>query len=95
MIEILPGDLSDLAAPMLFPNPFRNAITVRFAFLSADAGSVELFDLQGRKVFGTAWAAGQQPEDLLLDTERLATGVYGYRIGVGGKVFAGKLVRRN
>ncbi len=93
VIEIRAGDASDLAAPMLFPNPFHDAVTVRFAAVTADAGSVELFDVNGRKVFAQGWAAGQQPEDLVLNTSALAPSVYMYRIVVGARVFVGKLVR--
>lgn len=95
VIEIRPGDLADLAAPMLYPNPFQTAVTVHFAQVGDAAGGVALYDLSGRKVYAVDWAAGQQPEDLVLDTEALAPGVYLYRIVVGGKVFAGKVVRGN
>jgi hypothetical protein len=93
VIEVRPGQLSDVAAPILFPNPFRNAVTVRFASVLPEAGRVDLLDLQGRQVFAQNWAAGQQPAELVLETDDLAIGVYLYRIAVGGKVFTGKLVR--
>jgi spore germination protein YaaH len=93
VIEVRPGQSGDVLAPVLFPNPFQNAITIRFESLSSEAGSVELFDLQGREIFQSDWAKDQQPEELVIETERFAAGVYVYRILVGGKVFAGKVVR--
>lgn len=93
VIEVRPDGLANADAPMLFPNPFRRTITVRFATTTADAGVVELYDLRGRKVFATDWEAGQQPADVTLDTEQLAPGIYCYRIGVGSKVYAGKVVK--
>lgn len=93
VIEVRTGGATDLAAPILFPNPFKNAVTIRFSEIGADAGRVELYDLNGRKVFAQNWAAGQQPDDLVLDTEALAPSVYMYRIVVGKQVFSAKLLR--
>jgi len=93
VIEVRPGQSGDVLAPVLFPNPFQNVITIRFKTLSTEAGSVELFDLQGRQVFQSDWAKDQQPEDMTIETERFAPGVYVYRIVAGGKVFSGKVVR--
>ncbi len=93
VIEVRTGGASDLAAPMLFPNPFQDAVTIRFAAVGADAGGVELYDVNGRRVFVETWATGQQPEDLVLNTKALAPSVYMYRIVVGKQVYAGKLMR--
>jgi spore germination protein YaaH len=93
VIEVRTGDLTDVSAPLLFPNPFRNAVTIRFAALLPEAGTVELYDVQGRKLLANAWRAGHQPEEVVLETEGLVAGVYLYRIAAGGKVWTGKMVR--
>lgn len=93
VVEVRPGNLADVLAPMLFPNPFRDVVTVKFGSPMPQAGGLEVFDLQGRMILMENWAENQQPNELELSTERLAPGVYAYRVRAGGKVFTGKVVR--
>ena len=75
-----------------FPNPARETTTV--AFTLADPGDVmlEVFDLSGRKV--ATVAEGYRPageNEAMLDTGKLAAGVYIYRLRAGDEVAAKRL----
>ena len=93
VIEIRSGNAADDAAPILFPNPFRDVVTLRFSKIDAEAGSLTVFDVRGKQVLNKNWAAGEQVLEMEIGTSSFANGIYFYRIQVGGKQYIGKLVR--
>ena len=72
-----------------FPNPARDASTIRFHIAEAAAVRVDVFDVTGRLVTTLAdrdTAAGTH--DLRWDTSGVAAGTYVYRLQVDGDVVA-------
>lgn len=71
----------------IYPNPARDYIVIE-----SDGGSgtatVQIFDLQGRKVAD----AKQSAERQIIPTAGMKKGLYLYRINAGGKVLTGKLM---
>ena len=94
VIEIRTGNSINDLAPIFFPNPFRNMVSIRFPRIDSEAGEIELFDVQGKIQFQRIWNAGNQPNELEINTENLATGIYYYRVRIGNNSFTGKLLRQ-
>ncbi len=76
-----------------WPNPASDQASVRFTLRNPATVSVELFDLQGRRVASPLAAqpkaAGEQT--VRFSTATLASGLYQYRVAVNGAVVSGKL----
>jgi hypothetical protein len=83
------------AMPMLlsnYPNPFNAQTTIRFSLPEAGRVEIDVFDILGRKVdyvfsgdlqageHGVVWDAGGNP-----------SGIYLYRLSVGGRAVTGKM----
>ena len=74
-----------------FPNPTRDASTIRFEIPEASAVRVDVYDVTGRLV--TTLADGEMragTHDLRWDTRGVAAGSYVYRLQVNGDVVAAK-----
>lgn len=76
------------------PNPFRDQTI--FEFVPDDAGQVrlELFDMSGKRVFEKTADLNAGRNAIAVSASGLpGSGMYFYRAGMNGKVYAGKLVR--
>jgi hypothetical protein len=74
-----------------YPNPFNPSTTLRFALPKEAAVKLEVFDLNGRRVFLAAdrpFAAGFHT--VAFDASNLASGTYLYRLSVDGKSISTK-----
>ncbi len=101
-----PADVADLAldlaaAPRVMnaPNPFHAETTIYFRSKRGDAVTMEIFDAHGslvrRLLRGDTYAAGEHavPWDARNgDGARLPSGVYYYRLAVGGEVETGRML---
>lgn len=68
------------------PQPFGRGTSLRFELPRDEAISIELFDVQGRRVgepIQGNWSSG--PHQLALDAQRLGSGVYMARLTAGGR----------
>ncbi len=88
-LSMVPASTDDLANPVPlafrldqnFPNPFGSDTTIRFALPRAERVQLVLFDIQGKAVQTLTdgkVAAGEH--EYTLRADRLATGVYFYRL---------------
>jgi hypothetical protein len=86
------GDQDDLLKGN-YPNPFREQTTIEYVLPETRYVQLGLFDVLGRKVrtlVNEVQFSGQQRERL--NAERLASGVYYYRLEVGDHADTGKVV---
>ena len=88
------------AAPRLLqnaPNPFNPSTTIRFTLSAAGHARLTVFDVSGRRVatlFDRVAAAGEQRVDWTgLDSRGnpVASGIYYYKLDVGGVATARKM----
>jgi hypothetical protein len=93
--------VEDLPAPFRLlgnhPNPFNPATEIRFASARGGAGSLEVFDLQGRRQWSQGFAAPAGEFSVSwrgVDQEGrvLPAGVYLYRVSLPGVRGAGRMV---
>ena len=82
------------------PNPFTSGTQIRFATNRPGLVSVDVFDLQGRRVAGMQEHRPQGEQvwnwnGASLDGSTVAAGVYFYRFRAGGVTLTRKLVRVN
>ena len=88
------GDPSDAAMPggfvleQAYPNPFRDAATLRFGVAEAQHVEVTLYNVMGQRVrvLYSGTSAGGQVQDVRIDASGLASGLYFVR-------FAGESVQ--
>ena len=78
----------------LWPNPFRDRITFQFPEAQSAPGTLEIFDLQGRKVWTKSWSfqRGETGIYTLSGSELPHTGLYFYRYLDGTGQYTGNLV---
>jgi hypothetical protein len=91
-VRIWVGDQDDLLKGN-YPNPFREQTTIEYVLPETRYVQLGLFDVLGRKVrtlVNEVQFSGQQRERL--NAERLASGVYYYRLEVGDHADTGKVV---
>lgn len=76
-----------------YPNPFNPTTTIRFDIADEEFVSLRIFDVLGRQL-STLANERMQPGSYsrVLDASSLATGIYFYRLQVGGFVDTRKLV---
>jgi len=88
------SSVNDEIAISAYPNPFTSTATIEFQLTSTSNVSVEVFDLNGKKVAdlykGTAEAG--QPYQVQLNGADLPPGIYIYRINTGDKVYNDRLI---
>lgn len=94
VLRIAPPGAGGALAAELYPNPFSQTLQLSFSQVPAQAGYLQLYDLQGQRVHATEWAAGQGLQHRSIDLSMLETGVYLYKLYVDGQLQHGKLVRR-
>ncbi|MFV1883667.1 MAG: T9SS type A sorting domain-containing protein [Balneola sp.] len=76
-----------------YPNPFNPSTTISYSLDNTANVSLEVFDLMGRKV--STLVQGQQTageQTINFDASALASGIYIYRLVVGGQVLTKKMV---
>lgn len=71
----------------VYPNPFSNNVSFNIPEPSSTI-NLELYDIQGRKVFSSSINNNE-----LVNLERLSTGIYIYHLTTDGQQFKGKLVK--
>jgi len=66
---------------VVYPNPFTSQLNISFYNETAGEHTLELFDLQGRKVYSnTFWIRNKTFEIVTIDAGTLNTGEYVLRI---------------
>lgn len=77
-----------------YPNPFRGTTTIWFDLASTEAVTLEVFDLQGRRVTEPLEAKHMEPGSYRIELHALpgGPGVYFYRLHAGAYESARKLV---
>lgn len=81
-VDDAPAQAGTFAVRGVFPNPSTDQATVRFDLAAAAAVSVDVFDTLGRRVLAASSATFGAGVDqrVSLDTQRLAPGLYAYRV---------------
>ena len=69
----------------IYPNPSNGVINVRFETSSNDIVKIELFDLQGRRVYRSNHTSNQSLFDEPIATGKLANGIYILNVSQGNK----------
>ena len=69
----------------IYPNPSNGVINVRFETTSNDIVKIELFDLQGRRVYRSNHTTNQSLFDEPIATGKLASGIYVLNVSQGNK----------
>ena len=69
----------------IYPNPSNGIINVRFETTSNDNVKIELFDLQGRRVYRSNHSNNQSLFDEPIATGKLANGIYVLNVSQGNK----------
>jgi len=90
------GENTHASATFFAPRPNPFAVETSFEILLQNAAplQLEVFDLNGRRVFSETYDMEQGFQTLRLPASALlGKGVYGYRLKVGEAVSSGKLVR--
>lgn len=72
----------------IYPNPSKSQVTIESPVLIKTA-HVEVFNLTGHKIFGSVF---QNQRKLVVDTEKLPSGIYLLRIYDDKQFFGGKLI---
>jgi hypothetical protein len=80
-----------IALQPAFPNPFHDAVTIRFAIGSASKVTVEMFDVAGRRVARLLDGIGLLPGEHAVQWAAPAAGVYYYRVRAGTSAAAGRV----
>lgn len=76
-----------------YPNPFNPTVTIRFTLADSELVTLEIYDAAGKKIHsnnGKIFEAGLNI--VSLDMQRLAAGVYYYRLSTKRLTESGKLV---
>ena len=74
-----------------FPNPFHDAVTIRFALGGESRVTVDMFDVAGRRVARLLDGIGLLPGEHALRWTAPAAGVYFYRVRAGKSAAAGRV----
>tara|TARA_R110001632_G_scaffold140060_1_gene255924 strand:+ start:31590 stop:34892 length:3303 start_codon:yes stop_codon:yes gene_type:complete len=69
----------------IYPNPSSGVINIRFATSSNDKVALELFDLQGRRVYNASFNSSQSLFDESVSVGNIANGVYLLKTSQGNK----------
>ena len=69
----------------IYPNPSNGVINVRFEAASNDLVKIELYDLQGRRVYHSTHTTSQSLFDEPIVTRKLANGIYVLNVSQGNK----------
>jgi predicted phosphodiesterase len=82
--------------PRVYPNPFEDQTTIRFAMADAGRWSVEVYDLAGRRVRGMDGESASGAVIVPFDGRdaggrELASGTYFYRVSMGRVVQTGRM----
>ena len=85
-------------APVLYPNPTDGLLNVRFDSGEPDGLSLMLYDTDGRLVLESSGARQPQLSSAAgvtqqFDLSRLPSGVYLFRIVIGGQQYTGRVVK--
>ncbi|MCX7737209.1 MAG: T9SS type A sorting domain-containing protein [Candidatus Kapabacteria bacterium] len=74
-----------------YPNPTDNTIFIRKEFLQDKEFNIKIFNLTGLKVFEYNHI-GFIDNDLMIDTEKLNSGIYILQLNISGKIIVDKLL---
>lgn len=91
--EDLAGIPTRLELHQNFPNPFNPSTTIRFGLPEQADVKLEVYDLLGRRV--AVLDQGMKPagfHQVAFDASRMASGVYLYRLTVGGRVLTNRML---
>lgn len=88
------SSVDDLASPTpsVYPNPFRDALTIHVGQAAAQVGNVRIFSVDG-KLVGTYPAQAHDEQITLRNLSHLAKGVYILRFEVDGQNHAVQVVK--
>jgi len=74
----------------VFPNPFRDRLTLSLKNIEQQQGTISMYDLSGRLLHTQAF---NNEETVELNTSKFIPGVYLLQVRVGGQVYVRKLVK--
>jgi bacillolysin len=83
----------DKTAVSISPNPFNNNISVEVTAEKSGTGSIEIFDLVGRKVINTPLSISIGKNAVSLPTPQLQAGIYLLKITIEGKSLTSKIMK--
>jgi hypothetical protein len=96
LIDVPAGPLGPIAVALapIAPNPIRSQARVRYTLPVASAVTLELYDIQGRRVETVVDHQPQAPgeHELRVDASHLVTGCYLYRLEAAGTTATRKVV---
>ncbi len=76
----------------VYPNPVKEQLHISWDFQYEGEGNLEIFDNKGRQVLERSYAIKASDRVISLNTNRLQTGIYLYKITLGTKVLKGKFI---
>jgi len=88
-----PGELPEKAAiGVPYPNPFNSACQIEIELPEASRVDFEIFDMNGRKIFGHDEERTVGSYVIKLDAGTMLSGVYFYRVATSNIQKTGKLI---
>ena len=89
--------IPDQVAPSLtvYPNPFSNQFTIRFAGEGVPVAQLYIYDMRGRKVASQSYdiAPVITTQEIQFDASELNAGMYVFRLKVGKQVKSGTIIK--
>jgi len=86
-------DLNTGNGTMVYPNPFNNSITVKYALKEPGKVNIDLFNALGNRVSAIVHEyQGIGVHSAIFDADHFASGIYYYRIQTGDRIDKGKMV---
>ncbi|MEM7367466.1 MAG: T9SS type A sorting domain-containing protein [Bacteroidota bacterium] len=77
-----------------YPNPAKETTILYYELPQSATVSIDLFDLQGKKIRNLMKPTDQSPAtyELPIDVSHLSNGLYMYQLRIDGRVYSGKMV---
>lgn len=85
---IIIGINDDVQLLQVHPNPFSSVTQIHFADLNPEKTSVELFDVEGRRISAKTF---QGENSIFISRDNLEAGIYFFQVKTERKFFTGKL----
>lgn len=70
----------------IYPNPFKDALTIEFDRTEKSTGKIELLDIRGRKMWSEDYSARKGMNKMTIRTSDLPEGMYLLRQTEAGRV---------
>ena len=79
---------------VLYPNPANNELNVSFSVNSAENAIVEIQELTGKIAQSHLIIANEGSNLVMVDTSKLASGIYFMKLNVGGRTASKRFVKK-